>query len=241
MADEAAGWYRQRVIFGRKRKKERDQLPATDEGVPARSLFNTGRSMFEPPASAEPAVPAVPAADGADAEGVARGASAVAPSMAAVNAAEPSAASAVPHAPAIAADGRPARPRIVFTAARSGAEGFTSRLPLRGELAGVIPGPDRPDYCLVELDEPIDFEPPADFDRDRIHQSAIDQMVLDLDDVLPISALVIVARQVGTQVSPTMADLAVNVGYVLDDSLFTDDVLEFDKVHFAAVATLNLE
>lgn len=142
---------------------------------------------------------------------------------------------------ASAANSPAGRPRIVFTAVRSGPAGFTSRIPIRGELAGVIPGPDRPDYCLVELDEPIDFEPPTDFDRDRIHQSAIDQMVLDLDDVLPISALVIAARQPGTQVSPSMVDLVVNIGYVLDDSIFGDDTLEFEKVHFAAVATLNLE
>lgn len=137
--------------------------------------------------------------------------------------------------------GTTVRPRIVFTAARSGPDGFISHLPIRGELAGVIPGPDRPDYCLVQLDEPIEFEPDADFDRDRIRQSAIDQMVLDLDDVLPISMLVIAARQTGTQVSPTMVDLVVNIAYVLDESLFTDSALEFDKVHFAAVATINLE
>ena len=78
-------------------------------------------------------------------------------------------------------------------------------------------------------------------DRDRIRQSAIDQMALDLDDVLPIGTLVVAARQTGLQISPTMVDLVVNIAYVLDESVLTDEVLEFDKVHFAAIATLNLE
>ena len=133
------------------------------------------------------------------------------------------------------------RPRVIFSAARSGPTELTSQLPLRGELAGVIPGPDRPDYCLVVLDRPIAFEPPEDFDRDRIRQSAIDQMALDLDDVLPIGTLVVAARQTGTQISPTMVDLVVNIAFVLDESVLTDELLEFDKVHFAAIATLNLE
>ena len=133
------------------------------------------------------------------------------------------------------------RPRVIFSAARSGPTELTSQLPLRGELAGVIPGPDRPDYCLVVLDRPIAFEPPGDFDRDRIRQSAIDQMALDLDDVLPIGTLVVAARQTGTQISATMVDLVVNIAYVLDESVLTDELLKFDKVHFAAIATLNLE
>lgn len=137
--------------------------------------------------------------------------------------------------------GAVSRPRVIFSAARSGPTELTSQLPLRGELAGVIPGPDRPDYCLVVLDRPIAFEPPEDFDRDRIRQSAIDQMALDLDDVLPIGTLVVAARQTGTQISPTMVDLVVNIAYVLDESVLTDELLEFDKVHFVAIATLNLE
>ena len=137
--------------------------------------------------------------------------------------------------------GAVSRPRVIFSAARSGPTELTSQLPLRGELAGVIPGPDRPDYCLVVLDRPIEFEPPEDFDRDRIRQSAIDQMALDLDDGLPIGTLVVAARQTGTQISPTMVDLVVNNAYVLDESVLTDELLEFDKVHFAAIATLNLE
>ena len=137
--------------------------------------------------------------------------------------------------------GAVSRPRVIFSAARSGPTELTSQLPLRGELAGVIPGPDRPDYCLVVLDRPIAFEPPEDFDRDRIRQSAIDQMALDLDDVLPIGTLVVAARQTGIQISPTMVDLVVNIAYVLDESVLTDELLEFDKVHFVAIATLNLE
>ena len=137
--------------------------------------------------------------------------------------------------------GAVSRPRVIFSAARSGPTELTSQLPLRGELAGVIPGPDRPDYCLVVLDRPIAFEPSEDFDRDRIRQSAIDQMALDLDDVLPIGTLVVAARQTGTQISPTMVDLVVNIAYVLDESVLTDELLEFDKVHFVAIATLNLE
>ena len=133
------------------------------------------------------------------------------------------------------------RPRVIFSAVRSGPPELMSQLPLRGELAGVIPGRDRPDYCLVVLDQPIEFEPPEDFDRDRIRQTAIDQMVLDLDDVLPIGTLVVAARQTGMQISPTMVDLVVNIAYVLDESVLTDELLEFDKVHFAAIATLNLE
>ena len=220
------------MIFGRKRKEQAEQ-PASDAPPqpPARSLYRRGRSQFEPPESGDTALgvavlpdfEAAPQATGApDSE------------------AAPAAPAAVPAAAPEAAPEGDVRPRVILSAARSGPDDFVSRLPLRGSLAGVIPGPDRPDYCLVELDEPIDFEPPEGFDRERIRQSAIDQMVLDLDDVLPITTVVVIARQAGLQVSPTMLDLVVNIAYVLDESVLTDELLDFDKVHFAAVATLNL-
>ena len=36
---------------------------------------------------------------------------------------------------------------------------FAARLPLHGELMRVLPGDDRPDYCLVKLQQPLLFVP----------------------------------------------------------------------------------
>ena len=45
--------------------------------------------------------------------------------------------------------------------------------PLEGELLGVIPGPDRPDYCAILLDRPLHLLPPPDLELARVEPGAI--------------------------------------------------------------------
>lgn len=150
-------------------------------------------------------------------------------------------------------------PRIIFDEMDTGPEEFAARLPLAGELIRFLPGDDRPDYCMVKLDQPLLFvpEPPQeipDWLQERIAVNAwptpgfdIDRASADLvvrpPDRPPavwVPGLIICARLVGTQMSPTMRDLWVNVAYIVDSAQIGEDRVDFDKNYPAAIARINL-
>lgn len=93
---------------------------------------------------------------------------------------------------------------------------IAARAPIAGHFIGVRPGPDRPDYCFVLLRDPI----------------AVGGRWVRM--------LVVCARAVGEQVTPTAKDLGVNVALVLDDTAFRDPVLEFAKVDYVGVGFLTV-
>jgi hypothetical protein len=112
------------------------------------------------------------------------------------------------------------------------------QLPLDGELYRLIPGPDRPDYSLLVLERPLHFYPAPDFDQDRVEA---DQRVEDRKGrpMVRVHALLVCARFVGQQLGPGMRDLAVNIAYVIDNSLARDAVVDFSKIEVAAVGFLS--
>src|SRR6478672_3612094 len=95
------------------------------------------------------------------------------------------------------------------------------QLPLNGELYRVVPGSDRPDYSLFVLERPVHFYPRDGFDLVRVH------------------ALLLCARFVGQQLHPGMTDLAVNLAYVIDNSLARDAQVDFAKIEFAGTGFLS--
>lgn len=114
-------------------------------------------------------------------------------------------------------------------------------LPLRAELIRVLPGPDRPDYCLAQTEHRILYRPdPKSFDESRVdaeflrHDPAGSPVVL-------VYCVVIAARFAGTQVSPDMKDLWVNLAYVIDNSVHRDDRMDLAKLDYVAVARINLD
>jgi hypothetical protein len=112
------------------------------------------------------------------------------------------------------------------------------QLPLNGELYRLMPGSDRPDYSLLVLDRPLHFYPQEGFDLNRVDA---DQRVDDRKGrtMVRVHALLLCARYVGQQLHPGMTDLAVNLAYVIDNSLARDAEVDFAKIEFAAIGSLS--
>ena len=130
-------------------------------------------------------------------------------------------------------------PRVVIDRFDNEPPELAGRVPVYGDLLRVLPGSDRPDYCLVVLEDPIPFLPPTGFDW-SITQPEFHATRADGIPFLWVNAVIICSRIVGEQISPAMRDLQVNVAYVVDNTLGRDERLDFAKVHFAAIANLNL-
>lgn len=112
------------------------------------------------------------------------------------------------------------------------------QLPLNGELYRLMPGSDRPDYSLLVLERPLHFYPREGFDLGRVDP---EQQVEDRKGrpMVRVHAMLLCARFVGQQLHPGMTDLAVNLAYVIDNSLARDAEVDFAKIEFAAIGFLN--
>jgi len=112
------------------------------------------------------------------------------------------------------------------------------QLPLNGELYRLMAGSDRPDYSLLVLERPLHFYPREGFDLGRVEP---DLRVQDRKGrtMVRVHALLLCARFVGQQLHPGMVDLAVNLAYVIDNSLARDPEVDFGKIEFAAIGFLN--
>jgi hypothetical protein len=112
------------------------------------------------------------------------------------------------------------------------------QLPLNGELYRVVPGSDRPDYSLFVLERPVHFYPRDGFDLGRVEPQ---QQVQDRKGrtMVRVHAMLLCARFVGQQLHPGMTDLAVNLAYVIDNSLARDAEVDFAKIEFAGTGFLS--
>jgi len=112
------------------------------------------------------------------------------------------------------------------------------QLPLNGELYRLMPGSDRPDYSLFVLERPLHFYPPEGLDLERVEAG---QLVQDRKGrtMVRAQAMLLCARFVGQQLHPGMKDLAVNLAYVIDNSLARDAEVDFGKIQFAAIGVLS--
>jgi len=90
------------------------------------------------------------------------------------------------------------------------------QVPLRVKLLRQLAGPDRPDYWLGELAQPI-------------------RWVSESEGYFEISHVVLAARWQGTRIGRGARSLPVGIAYVTDPSLLTDDRLEFGKCRYVAI------
>jgi hypothetical protein len=134
--------------------------------------------------------------------------------------------------------GESGRPLVTVTALDGAPDEIVAQEPLDGELLRVIPGADRPDYCVVILDRPVRFRPDPDLDLGRV---LAEQLTAEPDGrpLVWIRAVVVVARFVGEQVTPGARGLAVDVALVLDDTTLRADLLDFAKVLPVGVGTFD--
>ena len=95
-----------------------------------------------------------------------------------------------------------------------------AQTPFTARILRQIPGPDRPDYLLAELAEPLAWE------RDGSSVS--------------VSHLVLCARWIGGVIAPGATHLPVNIAYVVDPSVLNDANLDFAKCHYSAIGTADI-
>ena len=94
-------------------------------------------------------------------------------------------------------------------------EELYDQVPLVFELLREVPGSDRPDYWIGKCKNPIQW---------------IDQNVEKA-----ITHVVIAARLEGTRIEPRAESLPIGISYVIDDSVLTDETLDFAKCHYVAI------
>jgi hypothetical protein len=92
---------------------------------------------------------------------------------------------------------------------------LNEQVPFKAKIVRMLPGPDRPDYWLGELESPL-------FWIQDNRQVCIDHVVL-------------CARWQGTQIEPCVRNLPVGIAYVTDKSLLTAYTLGFEKCAYVAI------
>jgi hypothetical protein len=128
-------------------------------------------------------------------------------------------------------------PSFVITRLDAGPDEFASVLPLRARVIRVMPGSDRADYVLCYAERPIPFRPPAGFDLSRVHPDAITRDARG--ELIAVQGIVICTRLVGETFRGGMKDLAINIAYVIDNTLTRDAAVDFGKLEFAAIGFID--
>ena len=128
-------------------------------------------------------------------------------------------------------------PSFVITRLDVGPDEFSAVLPLRARVIRVMPGSDRSDYVLCYVERPIPFRPPAGFDLARVHPDSLTRDALG--ELVAVQGIVICTRLVGETFRSGMKDLAVNIAYVIDNTLTRDPAVDFGKLEFAAIGFID--
>jgi len=94
-------------------------------------------------------------------------------------------------------------------------EELYDQVPLEFELLREIPGTDRPDYWIGKCKIPIRW--------------------IDDNFEKEITHVVVAARWEGTRIEPHAENLPIGISYVTDESILTDEVLDFNKCSYVAI------
>ena len=107
--------------------------------------------------------------------------------------------------------------KIKITSVDFAPDELYDQTPLDAVLLRQIVGPDRPDYWLATLSNPIHWR-----------QNGIETSV---------EHLVLAARYEGTKISSGMKSLMVGIAYVTDETLLEDSSLTFEKCEYVAIGS----
>ena len=108
---------------------------------------------------------------------------------------------------------------FTITGADYASEHPHDQTPLRARLIRQIPGTDRADYWLAELDRPVTWR------RGDTEQR--------------ITHLVVCSRHEGTAISEDMVGVLIGIAYVTDQTVLEDDALDFGKCRYVAIGTAD--
>jgi hypothetical protein len=112
-----------------------------------------------------------------------------------------------------------------------------AQLPRTAKLTRRFAGPDRNDYFLAVLEDPIKYHPSPTFDWSR---SPTQFTASDHDGrFVWIYGIIIAALMAGTQIHARMKNFAVNVAFVIDHTAGSDEQLDFSKCDSIGWATIN--
>lgn len=128
-------------------------------------------------------------------------------------------------------------PRFVLTEMDLGPDDLDAQLPVMAAEARMLPGADRPDYCIAHLENPIKFHLPPTFDVARATPTYLGDD--DGGRFLWVYLLVVAPRTVGDRFHRGMKGLVVNVAYVIDPSQGADVRLHFDKCEPVGVGYID--
>ena len=92
---------------------------------------------------------------------------------------------------------------------------LNEQVPFKVKLLRPIPGPDRPDYWLGEVSQPLLWIK----DSRRIE----------------ITHLILCARWQGTRIEPHVQDLPIGIAYVTDPTQLADQTVCFEKCAYVAI------
>ena len=92
---------------------------------------------------------------------------------------------------------------------------LSEQVPIVVNLLRELPGKDRPDYWLGEVQKPV-------------------RWLKDNHEIF-VTHVVVAARWVGTKVAPGAKNLPVGIAYVVDQTLLDDPTLDFAKSRYVAI------
>jgi hypothetical protein len=111
--------------------------------------------------------------------------------------------------------------RFVITSVDHAPDELYEQTPIRGRILRPIPGPDRPDYHVAVLDQPLLWKKEG--------------------GEVSVSHLILAARWVGGVLAPTMRDTPVNIAYVVEPTVLTDGALDLKKCAYVAIGVADGE
>lgn len=111
--------------------------------------------------------------------------------------------------------------RFTITSVDYAPEELYAQGPIRGGVLRQIPGPDRPDYFVAQLDQPLKWNCGK--------------------EEVGVSHLVLAVRWAGGVLTSTMKHTPVNIALVLDLSVLTDAKVDFQKCHSLAIGVADGE
>ena len=105
--------------------------------------------------------------------------------------------------------------RVRVTKIDDGPLELSGQTPFEVEIVRCIPGPDRPDYWLGRLEQPLTWN--------------------QEESQRTVTYVLLAAKLVGMHVRPGMRNVPVGIAYVTDESLLQDKDLQFSKCAYVAV------
>ncbi|UNK70020.1 hypothetical protein [Microbacterium sp. H1-D42] len=134
--------------------------------------------------------------------------------------------------------------RLRIEAIDVGPADLSPQLPAEARLLRQAPGPDRPDYFFAVLDEAIGYRTTLTELREQgIDPDAADPQLIHVGDDgtvdLRVFGIVFAARIAGEMPHVGMKDFPVTLAYVIDNTALRDEVIDFSKLVYAAVAFIT--